>query len=67
MNRAIEAQVLMVGDRYFAYYKNKRITTAWSLAGAHLFSDTMSENLEKYEEILNQKGYKSERRIVRLV
>ena len=68
MDGTIEARVIMVGDRFFSAYKNKRILIAWSLAGAKLFLDgSGAKPIEYYEDILKKKGYKPERKLVRLV
>lgn len=60
------AIVILVNNRYFHAYKNKRIVTAWSLAGANLFRPTDTVVIEKVEKILKAKGYKPERREVKI-
>lgn len=65
MNAAKEAIVLKVGDRFFAYYRNKRVQTAWSLAGAKMFFDDWG--VTEAEKILTAKNKKSVRCLVRLV
>jgi hypothetical protein len=68
MDGTKEAKVIMVGDRFFSDYKNKRVLTAWSLAGAKLFLDGSGvKTIDYYEEVLHKKGYKTERKLVRLV
>jgi hypothetical protein len=68
MDGTKEARVIMVGDRFFSDYKNKRVLTAWSLAGAKLFLDGGGgRSIEYYEEALKKKGHKTERKLVRLV
>lgn len=68
MDGTKEARVIMVGDRFFSDYKNKRVLNAWSLAGAKLFLDGCGgKTIDYYEEVLKKKGYKTERKIVRLV
>jgi hypothetical protein len=58
-----KAIVLQVGDRFFNSYKNKRIQTAWSLAGAKLFQDYPHDHkLKEAEKALLSKGYKFTRR-----
>lgn len=66
MNEIINAIVIKVGDRYFHNYKNKRITTAWCLAGAKLFRPSDMDAIIQIETILNKKNYKFERAIVQL-
>ncbi len=67
MDGKTEARVLMVNDRFFSSYENKIISTAWSLAGAKLFLDgSGGQGIEHYEFILNKKGYKTERRLIKL-
>jgi hypothetical protein len=63
-----EAIVIMVGDRFFSDYKKKRILNAWSLASAKLFLDGCGgKTIEYYEGVLQKKGYKTERKLVKLV
>ncbi|QQV91398.1 hypothetical protein Leef1_33 [Polaribacter phage Leef_1] len=64
MNAIENAVVIKVGDRYFNSYKNKRILTAWSLAGANLFKPSDTLEIEKAEKKLKDKGYKTERKFV---
>lgn len=56
------AIVLVVGTRFF-YGKSKtgRVQTAWSLAGAKMFGDWQTEEIQKAEKMLKSKGYKPER------
>ena len=60
---ATRAIVLQVGERFFCYYKNKRIQTAWSLAGAKLFLENDAK-INIAENILKEKGYTSIRKLV---
>jgi hypothetical protein len=48
------AKVICIGERYFCRYKNKRIQTAWHIAGAKLFMPE-SPDLEKYTQLLESK------------
>lgn len=63
-NEVETAIVILVNDRYFHAYKNKRIVTAWSLAGACLFRPTDTFQIEKAENQLKNKGYKPLRKQV---
>ena len=68
MDGTKEARVIMVGNRFFSDYKNKRVLTAWSLAGSMLFLDgSGGKPIEYYEGVLKKKGYKTERKLVKLV
>lgn len=68
MNGTKEAKVIIVGERFFADYKNKRILTSWSLAGSKLFLDgSGGKTIDYYENILKKKGYKTEIKIVKLM
>ena len=60
---ATRAIVLQVGDRFFTHYLNKRVQTAWSLAGAKLFLEGDAK-INIAENILKEKGYTSIRRLV---
>lgn len=63
-----KALVLMIKDRYFAYYKNKRITLSRSLAGAKLFMENAGgKNIDFYEGILKNKGYKPTKHVVEFI
>ncbi|WP_271406596.1 hypothetical protein [Tenacibaculum soleae] len=66
-NEVETAIVIMVNDRYFHAYKNKRIVTAWALAGACFFRPTDTEAIEKVEKILQAKGYRPLRKEVKLL
>lgn len=55
------ALVIKVGDRFFNDYKNKRIKTAWSLAGAKKFlPNHKREEFQKAIKKLQEKNYKPE-------
>ena len=52
------AIILMIGHRYFhGFSKRRRLTTAWSLAGAKLFGTWDIQGIEKAERTLAAKGY----------
>jgi len=51
--------VVKIGERFFYDYKNKRIKTAWCLAGAKLFRDYEFDT--KFKKILEGKKYKFEK------
>ncbi|WP_447077599.1 hypothetical protein [Shewanella algae] len=49
------------GNRYFCGLgKGKRIQTAWSIAGARLFLNNCSEDLEPITKLLEKKGKRFE-------
>ena len=48
--------------RFFYEFKNKRVCTAWCLAGAKLFSS--ESKLKEIEDILNDRKIKFERKEV---
>lgn len=66
MNYTIQAIALRTSaGRWFHNQSKKgRICTAWSLAGARLFSDVSRADLEKAETALKRKGHKPRRVIV---
>lgn len=51
---------IKIKDRFFYEYKNKRINTAWSLAGAKLFTP-FTEEVEKLEKLFFDKKVKFEK------
>jgi len=53
-----DARVIMVGNRFFYDYKNRRIKTAWCLAGAKLFQPT-GMDIHEVVSMLDQNGYKN--------
>lgn len=59
-----KAVVLKVGNRFFRAFKNRRIQTAWSLAGAKLFGNWDELNISKTEKLLKEKGYISTRILI---
>ena len=60
------AIVLKIDDRFFYKYKNKRVQTAWCLAGAKLFIED-SLDLKGIEEILKLRGKQWERKVVQVI
>lgn len=44
------------GIRYYYAYKNKRLQTAWSLAGAKMFMRADEEDIKKVKAIIDKKG-----------
>jgi len=64
---ATTAIVIKVGDRFFSHYKNKRICTAWCLAGSMIFQLSDEHKVEKYEKILHEKGYETQRAFVKTI
>lgn len=64
MNEILNAIVIKVGERYFHNYKNKRLQTAWSLAGAKTFRPSDLDEIAKVEAILKKKNYSSERKLI---
>lgn len=66
MNEIINAIVIKVGDRYYHNYKNRRLQTAWCLAGAKLFRPSDIDSIIKIETILKNKKYKFERVLVQV-
>jgi len=63
-NKAI---VIEIKNRFFYAYKNNRVNTAWSLAGAKLFSDFGSENLQTIENVLKERKIKYKKKYVQIV
>ena len=61
-----EAIVLKVGNRFYVETGKKRISTAWSLAGATLYGAWREDDIHKAEMKLYKKGYTSERLTVRI-
>ncbi|GAB3531851.1 hypothetical protein [Photobacterium alginatilyticum] len=60
-----QAQVIRIGDRFFyAFGKDERVLTAWSLRGGKLFFN--SSAAEKITKQLEAKGKKPELLIVAL-
>lgn len=57
---------IKIRDRFFYEYKNKRINTAWSLAGAKLFAPFCDE-LEKLEKVFAEKKVKFEKVFIKVV
>ena len=57
---------IKIKDRFFFDYKNKRIKTAWSLAGAKLFTP-FSDELVKLEKVFNDKKVKFEKVFIKVV
>ena len=64
MKEAEQAIVIRVGDRFYHNHNSKRISTAWSLAGAKLFLESAEDLISKAEEALIKKGYKPVRVMV---
>lgn len=69
-----QAIVLKIEDRFYRSHNDKRIVTAWCLAGAFLFLESSNQHfggslitISQVEEILKKKGYKPVRKIVQLV
>lgn len=60
------AIAIAIGDRFYKGFKNKRIQTAHSLAGAKLFGWNNEDSIKKAESILQTKGYKYKRMAVEL-
>lgn len=50
------AIVIMIRNRYYCYYKNNRIQTAWSLPGAKLFNLWDISEITKTTTLLESKG-----------
>lgn len=48
--------VLMIGERFYNSSKNKRLNTAWSLAGAKHFMPDDFDKIYKAVEFIHQKG-----------
>ena len=67
MDGTKQAIVLKLGDRFYARHSKKRVTTAWSLAGAWLFLEGSGVEISDVEEVLKNKGYNSIRKIVQVV
>ena len=65
-NISKEAIVLAVKNRYFAYYRKKRITTAWGISGAKFFDVLEKKQIEYAENVLIKKGYKPRRMLVKI-
>lgn len=61
---ATRSIVIKIGDRYFSYYRNKRVTMSWSLAGSKLFGIWDEASIKETENILLKKGYTPSRHIV---
>lgn len=63
------AIVLKIGDRFFSTYKNKRVNTAWSLAGAATFlpGNSNTTKIDYIENVLVKKKIKFERQIVSII
>ena len=57
---------IKIKDRFFYEYKNKRINTAWSLAGAKLFTPFCDE-LEKLEKVFEERKLKFEKVFIQVV
>ena len=57
---------IKIRDRFFYEYKNKRINTAWSLAGAKLFTPFCDE-LEKLEKVFAERKVKFEKVFIKVV
>lgn len=57
---------IKIRDKFFYEYKNKRINTAWSLAGAKLFTPFCGE-LEKLEKFFADKKVKFEKVFIKVV
>ena len=57
---------IKIKDRFFYEYKNKKINTAWSLAGARLFTP-FSDEVEKLEKIFTDKKVKFEKVFIQVV
>lgn len=56
-NPVTEACVIRIGDRYFCQFgKQKRVITAWALAGAKLFLD--DDCIDSVMSVLIVKGKK---------
>jgi hypothetical protein len=58
--------VIKIKNRFFSEYKNNRINTAWSLAGAKIFRNG-SDDLLKLEKVLNDRKIKYERAFIQEV
>lgn len=67
MNPITQAIVLQVGKRYYSSHTQKKIVTAWSLAGAKMFLDNPIQKLLDIEELLTKKGYKPTRKLIQVV
>lgn len=67
MDGTKQAIVLKVGDRFYNKHTNKRVTTAWSLAGAKLFLDGTGLAIQEAEIVLKKKGYTPIRAIIQIV
>ena len=57
---------IKINNRFFYEYKNKRINTAWSLAGAKLFTPLAYE-IEKLEKVFTDKKVKFEKVFIQVV
>lgn len=66
MNESTQAIVLKVGDRFYHRHNNKRIATAWSLAGSKLFLPSAEDKISEAESALIKKGYKPVRLVVKI-
>lgn len=56
-NRHPGPRVLMIGDRYFAYFSPRgRCITAWSIHGARVFAGWDQEAMENAETALTIRG-----------
>ncbi len=62
----MDAFVIKIKNRCFYEYKNNRINTAWSLAGAKIFSNGF-DDLLKLEKILKDKKIKYEKAFIQEV
>lgn len=67
MDGTTQAIVLKIGDRFYSSHTIKRVTTAWSLAGARLFLEATATKISDVEEALKKKGYNPIRKIVQVV
>lgn len=52
--------VILIGNRFFYRYKNKKIFTAWCLAGAKLFQPCDNIEVDKIISVARKKGKKVE-------
>ena len=64
---ATEAIALQIGLRYYARSTKHKVVIAWSLAGAYLFVEQNEPKIREAEEMLLKRGYKTRRRLVRII